>query len=471
MSKVFVLDTKKMPLAPCHPARARQLLRKGKAAVYRRYPFTIILKREVMVICAQAGLSPQITIERPACTEIDNQSLRLKIDPGSKTTGIAIVNDRTGEVVFAAELQHRGQQIKKAMDTRRAVRRSRRNRKTRYRKPRFNNQKRPKGWLPPSLMSRVLNIETWVARLRRYCPITAISLELVKFDTQAMQNPEINGVEYQQGELYGYEVREYLLEKFGRKCAYCGKDNIPLQVEHIIPKTRGGSNRVSNLTIACQSCNQHKGNQTAGEFGYPKVQKQAKKPHKDAAAVNATRFLIYRRLQASGLPLETGSGGRTKFNRVKRKLPKTHWLDAVCVGASTPETLNLRDIRSVEDVQPLSIVATGHGSRQMCRVDRFGFPRTTSKRFKQVYGFQTGDMVKAVVSTGKKAGVYIGRVAIRASGSFNIKTESGTIQGISYRYCRLLQHADGYNYEVGGLWVPISPQRGTALPNGAGFRA
>ncbi len=226
--KVFVLDTNKQPLAPCHPARARQLLGKGKAAVYCRYPFTIILKREVK--------------------EADSQPFRLKIDPGSKTTGMAILNYRTGEVVWAAELQHRGWQIKSALDSRRAIRRSRRNRKTRYRKPRFNNRRRPKGWLPPSLMSRVYNIETWVARLRRYCPITAISLELVRFDTQAMVNPEISGIEYQQGELFGYEVREYLLEKFGRKCAYCGAENIPLQVEHIIPKTCGGSNRVSNLT-------------------------------------------------------------------------------------------------------------------------------------------------------------------------------------------------------------------------------
>ena len=191
MSKVFVLDTKKRPLAPTHPARARQLLNKGKASVYRRYPFTIILQRKVEAI--------------------DSQPFRLKIDPGSQTTGMAILNDRTGEVVWAAELRHRGQKIKSDLDSRRAVRRSRRNRKTRYRKPRFNNRKRPKGWLPPSLMSRVYNIQTWVVRLRRYCPITAISMELAKFDTQTigeghllqtssendMENPEISGVEYQ----------------------------------------------------------------------------------------------------------------------------------------------------------------------------------------------------------------------------------------------------------------------------------
>ncbi len=228
MNYVFVLDANKQPLNSIHSGWARKLLSSGRAAVYKRYPFSIIMKHEV--------------------SEPDTKELRLKIDPGSKTTGLAIVNDDTGDIVFAAELQHRGQQIKKALDSRRALRRGRRHRKTRYRKPRFNNRTRPKGWLPPSLMSRIHNIETWIRRLWNICPITAISLELVKFDTQAMQNPEISGVEYQQGTLQGYEIREYLLEKFGRKCVYCGEEDIPLQVEHIIPKTRGGSNRVSNLT-------------------------------------------------------------------------------------------------------------------------------------------------------------------------------------------------------------------------------
>jgi len=460
MSKVFVLDIKKRPLAPTHPARARQLLKKGKAAVYRQYPFTIILKREV--------------------SEVDNQPLRLKIDPGSKVTGLAILNNRTGEVVWAAELQHRGQQIKKSLEKRRAIRRSRRNRKTRYRKPRFNNRTRkigrclghqqsPPGWLPPSISSRVYNIQTWVTRLRKYCPIKAISLELVKFDTQAMQNPEISGVEYQQGELFGYEVREYLLEKFLRRCAYCGKENIKdLEVEHIIPKTRGGSNRVSNLTIACKGCNLRKGNLTAEEFGYPFVQEQAKKPLKDVAAVNATRWEIYRQLQTIGLPIEVGTGGRTKYNRQKKKLPKTHWLDAVCVGASTPENLTVEGMFATlsgyfVNRHPLSIVATGHGSRQMSRMDRFGFPRTTAKRFKRVHRFQTGDMVKSVVPIGKKTGTYVGCIAVRTSGSFNIKTETGTIQGISHRYCYLLQRADGYNYKERGTALPPVPLDGTGL--------
>jgi 5-methylcytosine-specific restriction endonuclease McrA len=318
MSKVFVLDTDKHPLEPVHPGRARLLLTQGRAAVFRRYPFTIILK--------EAAPAPQ------------RVGLRLKIDPGSKTTGLAIVNDASGEVVWAAELQHRGEAIKKALDDRRRVRRSRRRRKTRYRQSRFSNRARPKGWLPPSLESRIANTLTWARRLVRFCPITAISQELVKFDTQLMENPEMKGVEYQQGELADYEVREYLLEKWGRQCAYCGAAGVPLEVEHILCCKRGGTNRVSNLTLACKPCNDAKGTQFIQDFLkdtpalLQRILAQTKAPLKDAAAANATRWELYRRLQSLGLPLETGTGGQTKYNRIRRGLAKAHWLDAVCVA-------------------------------------------------------------------------------------------------------------------------------------------
>jgi RRXRR protein len=284
MSKVFVLDSNKQPLNPLHPGRARLLLKQGKAAVYRRYPFTLILK--------QAVKKPHL------------EHLRVKIDPGSKTTGIALVDDGSCEVVWAAELVHRGEQIKRDMDKRRAVRKNRRQRKTRYRKPRFDNRRKRKGTLPPSLESRVCNVLTWVRRL-------------------------------------------------------------------------------------------------------------------------------------IGLPMESGSGGLTKFNRIARALPKTHWCDAACVGRSTPQSLN------IQHVIPLRLTATGHGSRQMCLVDEHGFPRAKPKGAKRVKGFQTGDLVRAVVTSGTKQGTYVGKVAVRRRGVFNIQTAQGTVTDIHARFCTLLARSDG----------------------------
>lgn len=427
MSKVFVIDTHKRPLNPVHPGRARILLSTGKAAVFKHYPFTIVLKSAI----GQPELTP----------------LRLKLDPGSKTTGMALVNDASGEIIFAAELTHRGQQIKKSLDSRRAVRRSRRQRKTRYRQARFDNRRRREGWLPPSLESRIANVLTWVRRFTHLCPVTAISIEVVRFDTQLLENPEISGVEYQQGTLQGFEVREYLLEKWGRKCAYCGAEHVPLQIEHIHPRARGGSNRVSNLCLACKSCNNEKGTQDIHVFlaKKPELLKrllaQAKVSLKDAATVNSTRWVLYQRLKAMELPVECGSGGLTKFNRMTRELPKTHWLDAACVGESTPEALTWKGI------VPLLIRAYGHGSRQMCLMDKYGFPRTKPKAKRFVHGFRTGDIVRAVVPAHlKHPGVHLGRMSAKAQGSFTIATHRGTVTDIGKNYCRCLQRADGYGY-------------------------
>jgi 5-methylcytosine-specific restriction endonuclease McrA len=426
---VFVVDAERRPLSPCHPARARRLLTAGKAAVWRRYPFTLILHR--------------------AAPEAAPASLRLKVDPGSRTTGLALVDDASGRVLWAAELQHRGQQVKARLDHRRACRRSRRQRHTRYRPARFANRRRPAGWLPPSLESRLVNVQTWVQRLRRLAPVGALSQELVRFDTQLLDNPEIAGVAYQQGELAGYEVREYLLQKFTRTCAYCQATGMPLQVEHVVPRARGGSDRVSNLTLACAPCNQDKGTQTAAEFGHPEVEAQARQPLKDAAAVNASRWALFGRLQATGLPLEVGTGGRTKWNRTRLGLPKTHWLDATCVGASTPTALH------VAGIVPLVITAMGRHSRQMCRPDAFGLPRTAAKATSVVGGLRTGDLVRAVVPTPSvKAGTYVGRLAVRATGSCNLTTRAGVVQGIPIRCCRPLQRGDGYGYRQGEPALP-----------------
>lgn len=433
MSLVFVLDADKTPLDPCYPARARKLLNKGKAAVFRRYPFTIILKRKV---------------ENP-----QTKDYQLKYDPGSKITGIAIIksdysnsdySNKRSEVIFASELEHRGSTIKLKLDKRRNVRRNRRNRNTRYRESRFLNRKSPKGWLPPSLMSRVYNIITWTKKFIKFCPITGISQELVRFDSQKLENPDISGIEYKQGELEGYEVREYLLEKFERKCFYCDKEGIPLQVEHIVSKAKGGTNRVSNLTIACDKCNKKKGTKSIENFvkdkeKLDKLKKGLKKPLRDAAAVNSTRDRLYEELSKFDLPVEIASGGLTKYNRSRLGLKKEHWTDAVCIGKSTPVELNLRNI---EKIKLLKITACGHGSRQMCKVDKYGFPRTKSKAGNCFFGFKTGDIVKAFVTKGKYIGNYTGRIIVKKSGSFNIHKKIP----VWYNFCHQIHKSDGYSF-------------------------
>ena len=418
---IFVLDTNRKPLTPCKPGVARSLLKAGKASVFRRYPFTIILNKEV---------------------DANPEPLELKLDPGSKVTGIAL--KQGNHIIFAAELQHRGQQIKEALLSRRQLRRSRRNRKTRYRPARFLNRTRPEGWLAPSWQHRVDTLMTWVHRFRRLAPVGRITQELVRFDLQLMENPEISGVEYQQGELQGYEVREYLLFKWDRTCAYCGAQNVPLEVEHIQPRSKGGSDRVSNLTMACHSCNQAKGNGDIRDFlsGQPDVLsrllRQAKSPLKDAAAVNSTRWALFKALKATGLPVTTGTGGQTKFNRLRLNLPKAHWLDAACVGP----------VESLEVLtsKPLLILAKGHGTRQMCGTNKYGFPNRHRSRRQIHKGFQTGDMVTALVTAGKKIGSYLGRVLCRASGSFDITTASVRVAGISHKYCQPIHSTDGYAY-------------------------
>ncbi|MFX0061536.1 MAG: RNA-guided endonuclease IscB [Candidatus Hermodarchaeota archaeon] len=399
------------------------------------------------------------------------------------------------------------------------LRRSRRGRKCRYRPPRFDNRprkkcvvcggntpKKEKGGgrknrcrvhasapktvkrelsdrIPPSLCSRAEQTINTVKKLKKHLPITAISLEHLKFDTQLLQNPNIQGVTYQQGTLWGYEVKEYLLEKYNRTCAYCkGASQDPiLEVEHVVPNNPQqelkGTDRISNLTIACKSCNEAKGNTQPNDWleklqgsaepldtirakYVPKVLKQLKKPLKASAFLNSTRWYILQQVQKLGMPVECGTGARTKLNRKKLGLPKRHVFDAASVGASTPEKI-LVNTDYIDLWQ-----ATGRGTRQMARVNKVGFPISHRKRTKQVRGFQTGDLVCADIPKGKYTGRWLGHVAIRSSGYFDLKGLGGKrlYQGISYKYCRCLQHGDGWYYTK----TPLTPHTGEMVHSSTG---
>ena len=428
MNRVFVLSSTQKPLMPCRPARARRLLRAGRAAVYRAQPFTIIL------------------LDR---ADGDVQPIAFKIDPGSKTTGIALVGEfqRGRVVLWAAELEHRGEAVRKRLSDRRTIRCGRRGRHTRYRPPRFDNRTRHAGWLPPSLRSRVDNVRTWYDRLLARAPITSADIETVRFDTQLMQDPTIEGSGYQQGTLAGYEVRQYVMTRDNHQCAYCQARGVPLEIEHVVPRARGGSNRPSNLVASCVPCNQRKGARPVDEFLSDRpallatIKARLKAPLKDTAAVNATRYAIGDALKAMGLPVSFWSGGRTKFNRTNQGYPKDHWIDAACVGESGAA------VQIDATTRPLTITAMGRGQRQVVRSDRYGFPRGRAGTVKRVHGFQTGDLVTLNQPRGTYAGVHVGRLAgIRATGQLDIKTQEGAKITAPWSRFTLVQRSDGYAY-------------------------
>ena len=475
---VFVLNKDKTPLSPCHQAVARQLLKEGKAAVWRKYPFAIILKEQKETQAA-AGAKDIIDTNSDGSTVTDSntgisiaaipgtninsntdidaeqqcnasiginpdpkpsqQEYRLKVDFGSHHTGLAILQGN--KVIWMAQIEHRTG-IKGDMDKRRVYRRRRRYANIRYRKPRWKHRKRKDGWLPPSIQSRVGNIETWVRRLRTLCPITCFSYELNKFDTQKARNPQISGKEYQQGLLHGRTLKEYLLEEYDNKCCYCGEEHVKLEKEHIIPKGRkGSSNRADNLCLACRACNEAKGRLTAEEFGHSHIQGKVQKSLQSAALINATRFAVLRILEETGLPVECGPGNLTHANRETAGLKKDHHIDACCIGASTPDSLEFK----ASDV--LYIKAKGRGKHKRTNTDDSGFPVSYLPRKKDFYGFQTGDMVKAEIPIGKYKGIWYGRVLCRSSGNFDITTKNKRFS-VNRKYLTIVQANDGYEYST-----------------------
>ncbi|MCU0566379.1 MAG: RNA-guided endonuclease IscB [Oculatellaceae cyanobacterium Prado106] len=424
---VFVLDTTKRSLNPVHPGTARHLLKQGKAAVFRRYPFTLILK--------------------DACPEVPVQAVELRLEPGSQVTGIAIV--QADKVLFSAELTHRGRQIQRALLSRRQLRKKRRSRKTRYRKSRFLNRTLPEGWLAPSLQHRVQTTMTWVNRLCKFAPVGSIVQELAKFDLQLIQNSvsqpsDLGKVEEQQNGLQAYEVKAYLTEKFHHQCVYCNAKDVPLAIAHSNLSSCRGSGRVPDLVLICQSCQQAQGNQTMQDFlsGQPNLLKRVvaklEMPLNGASVVSPTQWALLKALKQTGLPIHTGSRGKTNFNRARLGLPQKPWLGAACVGEV--------DTLKILTQQPLLITAKGHGTRQMCGTNKYGFPIRHRSRVQVHRGFQTGDIVTAMVTAGQKVGFYVGRVLCRASGSFDMTTKAGRVSGINHKYCQVIHKKDGYRY-------------------------
>ena len=423
-SRVFVLSNTLKPLMPCHPARARELLCKGKAAVYRMHPFTIILKYR---------------------SDGNTQPTLLKVDPGSKGTGLAIVSQflhKGWTKIVGINLKSRVDSIRQSLLSRKGYRRLRRS-KLRYRPKRFNNRTRHKDWLPPSMSHLVAIHDTQVRRLTKLCPLDRASLEVAQFDTQLLQGNIKSKDDYQSGPLRDTCIRDYLFSRYNGHCVYCNRDSktVRMTKDHVVPRSKGGSDRVSNLVLCCIDCNQSKGNMSIREYlkDSPillrRILDGLKTPLQGATQVS----LLSSRLElitSRYLPTyELSYGYVTRYNRRTQGYPKDHCIDAACIG------YNGSNVRIDTPFKPLVIQSTGHGERQRVRNDSNGFPKGHKTRKKYYYGFQTGDIVKVV-----KNGIsHVGRVACRASGYFDITTRSSKINN-HYKNCTVIHRNDGYSY-------------------------
>ena len=320
-TQACVLDQHGKPLMPTtRLGKVYRLLKTQKAHIVSYEPFTI-----------QLDYDPDTHIIQP---------MTLGVDSGAIHSGYSVANEQ--REFYSSEVIARDN-ISKNISDRSMYRRNRRYRKTRYRKPRFNNRKnKKKGWLPPSLEQKVAVQLNEIDHLHRHFPIETIIVEVAEFDIQKIKNPNISGKEYQQGTLQGYNIRNYLLEKHNRKCFYCDKEVSSFEVEHMIPKAKGGSNRIDNLTLSCHSCNQKKGTLTAEEFikqSLPaeKVAKKLKQLPKEKrlfkymAHMNATRWTLYNAINDKYSNVKMTYGYITKYNRIQTGLPKAHHIDAKCI--------------------------------------------------------------------------------------------------------------------------------------------
>jgi 5-methylcytosine-specific restriction endonuclease McrA len=341
---------RRQPLMPTTQHIGKRLLKEGKAHVVQRCPFTIQLDY---------------------ATGEATQPIKLGVDPGYMKIGFSATTD-TLELI-SGTLSVRKDVSNKLAEKRRY--RSTRRGRLRYRPTRFDNRTRPEGWLAPSTQHRHDSHIRLVEKLETLLPISFRKVEAHNFDTQKMQHPEVTGVAYQQGTLQGYEIKEYLLEKWGRTCAYCGKTGVPLEVDHIVPKSRGGTDRVSNLTIACRNCNLKKGDQTAEEFGYPHLQKQAKESLKAPACLNNIRWKLVEQLDA-----EYTYGYITKYQRNKLGLEKSHVNDAFVIAGGTTQ----------ERCRPYEVIQIRRNNRSLQK-NRKGFKPSIRR---QKYQLQPYDLVK-----------------------------------------------------------------------------
>lgn len=312
--RVFVKSMRGKNLMPCSQRKARILLKQKKAKIIGYKPFTIQLQ---------------------FATGETTQEITVGVDEGATHIGLAIVSSNKVLVKGEIELRHKSKtqkSITELLKARATLRRSRRGRQTRYRAPRFLNRRKAEGWLPPSLQARINATFFWIDKFMTLLPEAALHIEVGKFDTAKMINPEINGVDYQQGQCYGYhDVRYFVFARDNYTCQVCGKKDKILQTHHIKYRSEGGSDRADNLITVCTDCHTHENHQVGGIlYKWQQAQKKVEQ-YKEPPFMNTLRRRTFDKYPDAKITY----GSETTPRRKELGLEKTHYNDAIAITGIT----------------------------------------------------------------------------------------------------------------------------------------
>jgi hypothetical protein len=407
------------PLMPCTQRKARLLLKEGKAKIHRYDPFTI-----------------QLTY----ATGETKQDCHIGVDTGSKHIGLAITSEN--KVLFKGEVELR-QDVKSKIDARRQYRRNRRNRKTRYRQARFLNRKRKDKWLPPSIQNRVNHIYHWITVLQSLVPNAKLHIEVGKFDTVKMINPDINGVNYQHGQTYGfYNERYFVFTRDNYTCQVCekSKDKI-LQTHHIIYRSNGGTDRVDNLITVCTDCHTSENHKKGGILYQWQEEHKKVKQYKEPPFMNIIRKRIFAKYPDAIITY----GSETTPKRKQMRLEKTHYNDAIVISGIThisenpDEWLLIRQFRKKK--RSLHEATARKGRKEPNRTQQ-----RNSKNTPYYRGFWLNDKVSVLGQTGYVTGFTSGGAYIKDNDDKYIILPGRSYKQIGISHMRLVSHNNNWQY-------------------------
>jgi 5-methylcytosine-specific restriction endonuclease McrA len=339
---VYVLNSDGAPLMPCLPGKARGLLNAGQAKVVSRSPFVIKL------LYGSSGYKQPVT---------------LSVDSGSKVIGVAATGN--GKTLYGSEVKNRTD-IHEKLSQRASYRKTRRGRKLRYRRARWANRRRPKGWLTPTMRSKVRSHSREIEFVKRILAVTRTIIETASFDIHKIVNPDVSGEGYNQGRLKGfYNVKQFILSRDSHCCQKClgKKKDDKLHVHHIIFRSHGGTNSPDNLITLCKTCHDNLHLNPNAEQESLKLQKKRRPNTTDALQVSTIGTYLKK-----SLTFEETFGYETKFKREILELPKEHYIDAICTGLSDGEILKLPDVLYKKVCIPLGDykqTAGGHSEKSM----------------------------------------------------------------------------------------------------------